>query len=78
MTAAGIDPVLVSRALADVATTRVWNLMIDVIAQSGRFGPGAEHLEQFIAEGESRYWLHIALDRFTGRILDIQLESVHE
>jgi len=72
------DAVLVSRALADVATTRVWNLMIDVVAQSGRFSLNAEHLNQFVVEGESRYWLHIALDRFTGRILDVQSESVHE
>ena len=78
ITATGTDTVLVSRALADVSTTRVWNLMIDVIAQSGRFTPGATHLNQFVVDGESRYWLHIALDRFTGRILDIQSEAVHE
>jgi type II secretory pathway component PulK len=72
------DSVLVSRALADVATTRVWNLMIDVVAQSGRFASGAVRLNQFVVEGESRYWLHIALDRFTGRILDVQSESVRE
>ena len=72
------DAVALRRALADVCTTRVWNLMIDVIAQSGRYPPGALHLDQFVVEGESRYWLHIALDRFTGKILDVQCEPVHE
>ena len=72
------DVILMRRALADVATTRVWNLMIDVIAQSGRYPPAAKYLAQFMVDGESRYWLHIALDRFTGKILDVQLESVHE
>ena len=72
------DSVALRRALADVCTTRVWNLMIDVIAQSGRYPPGALHLDQFVVEGESRYWLHIALDRFTGKILDVQCEPVRE
>ena len=72
------DAILIQRALTDVATTRVWNLMIDVIAQSGKYPPYAEHLDQFMVDGESRYWLHIALDRFSGKILDIQLEAVHE
>jgi len=78
LTAPTGDSVLISRALADVATARVWNLMIDVIAQSGRFAPGAQHLNEFVVEGESRYWLQIALDRFTGRILDVQSEPVRE
>jgi len=72
------DAFLMRRALTDVATTRVWNLMIDVIAQSGRYPPAAEHLSQFVVEGEARYWLHFALDRFSGKILDVQLELVQE
>ena len=80
--AAGIgskaDPALASRALAEVSTTRVWDLMIDVVAQSGRFVPGARDLSRFSVDGESRYWLHLALDRFTGKILDVQIEAVHE
>ena len=30
-----------SRALGEVGQTRTWNLMLDVIAQSGRYAPGA-------------------------------------
>lgn len=66
------------RALADAGQTRTWNLMIDVIAQAGRYPPGANDLAQFAVEGERRYWLHIAIDRFTGEIIDRQLELVTE
>ena len=78
ISAAPGDQVLARRALVDVATTRVWNLLIDVVAQSGHLIPSARHLNDFAVEGESRIWLHIALDRFTGKILEIQSEAVHE
>ena len=68
----------VVRALCDATQTRTWNLMIDVIAQSGRYPPTATDLSQFIVEGEKRYWLHIAIDRFTGEVIDQQLEAVYE
>ena len=68
----------VARALAEVSQTRTWVLMIDVIAQSGRYPPSATDLAQFVVEGEKRYWLHVAIDRFTGEIIDEQLEAVYE
>jgi hypothetical protein len=68
----------VMRALTDAGQTRTWNLMIDVIAQSGRYPPTATTLSQFVVQGEKRYWLHIAIDRFTGEIIDQQLEAVYE
>jgi hypothetical protein len=68
----------IGRALAEVTQTRTWNLMIDVIAQSGRYPPNATNLSQFVVEGEKRYWLHIAIDRFTGEVIDQQLEAVYE
>ena len=52
--------------------------MIDVIAQSGHYPPNASTLAGFVVEGEKRYWLHIAIDRFTGQIVDQQLEAVYE
>jgi len=58
--------------------TRVWNLMIDLVAQTGRFAPAASNLDQFVVEGESHFWLHVAIDRYTGQILDSQLEPVTE
>jgi len=53
----------VVRALAEMGQTRTWNLLIDVIAQTGHYGPNAQGLTDFIPEGEKRYWLHIALGR---------------
>ena len=66
------------RALAGVTTTRTWNLLIDIIAQSGHMSATATSLDNFVVEGERRYWLHIAIDRYTGKIVDQQLETVYE
>ena len=68
----------VARALSEVSQTRTWILMIDLIAQSGRYPPNAKTLANFVVEGERRYWLHIAIDRFTGEVIDQQLEAVFE
>ena len=66
------------RALASVTNTRTWNLMIDVVAQTGRMTPNAKTLNDFVVEGEKRYWLHVAIDRFTGQVIAQQLEPVYE
>ena len=66
------------RALADVGTTRTWNLLIDVVAQSGRYTSNATDLNHFNVEGQRRYWLHIAIDRYTDKIVDQSLESINE
>ncbi|HEY8966028.1 MAG TPA: hypothetical protein VIM58_06270, partial [Candidatus Methylacidiphilales bacterium] len=66
------------RALADVGQTRTWNLMIDLVAQTGRYPATATASDQFLVEGEKRYWLHIAIDRVTGEILDERLEEVSQ
>jgi len=69
----------IARALAEVTQTRTWGLLIDLITQTGRYPPGTTDLmQQFVVEGEKRYWLHIAIDRFTGEIIDEQLEAVYE
>ncbi|HEX5422427.1 MAG TPA: hypothetical protein VFW94_02680 [Candidatus Acidoferrales bacterium] len=71
----------IARALAEVGQARTWNLMIDVIAQTGRYSPDATAITQadkFIVQGEKRYWLHIALDRDDGKVLGSQLEEVVE
>lgn len=68
----------VIRALAPVSNPRTWNLMIDVIAQTGVFPPAAASLDHFTVQSERRYWLHVAIDRLTGKIVDEQLEAVYE
>jgi hypothetical protein len=71
----------IARALAEGGQARTWNLMIDVIAQTGNYAPGTPNLtdpSKFIVQGEKRYWLHIALDRDDGTVLGAQLEQVVE
>ncbi|MEI8234660.1 MAG: hypothetical protein WCH57_08240 [Verrucomicrobiota bacterium] len=66
------------RALADVGEVRVWNLLVDVVAQSGFCGPQSNSLAQFSLRGETRLWIHLAIDRATGLIVDQQVELVTE
>jgi hypothetical protein len=70
---------VVTRGMSSVSQTRVWNLLIDVVAQSGHYKPNATSLQNdFIVEGEQHYWVHVAIDRFTGQVLDKQIEVVNE
>jgi hypothetical protein len=70
---------LIARALGEVDQTRTWNLLIDVVAQTGHFKPNATSLQNdFLVEGEEHYWVHVAIDRFTAQIIDKQIEVVKE
>jgi hypothetical protein len=69
---------LVLRAFSDATQTRTWNLLIDVVAQSGRYPSNASSLAGFLVEGEQHYWVHVAIDRFTGQVVDKQIEIVNE
>jgi hypothetical protein len=77
-------PEAIARALSEIGQTRTWNLLIDVIAQTGKYKPSAPNLtaSNFIVQGEKRYWLHIALGRdLNGGNVDVlgaQLEEVTE
>jgi len=67
------------RALANAGQTRVWNLMIDLVAQTGRYPTSASGvLANFLVEGEQHYWVHVAIDRYTGQVLDKQIEIVKQ
>jgi hypothetical protein len=66
------------RPLVNCGQVRVWNLLIDVIAQTGRYVQANSLASDFVVEGEKRYWLHIAIDRYTGQVIDRQLEPVNE
>jgi hypothetical protein len=66
-----------ARALVGPGQVGTWNVMIDVIAQSGIYPPGSTNLDSnFVIRGERRYWLHLAIDRYTGEVLDQMLETV--
>ncbi|HSI84457.1 MAG: hypothetical protein ACAI35_26570, partial [Candidatus Methylacidiphilales bacterium] len=62
------------RALVSHMDTRTWVLLIDVVAQCGKIAPNADGLEDFVVEGERRYWMHVAIDRHTGKVLERQFE----
>lgn len=67
------------RALADIANTRTWNLLVDVVGQVGRVSPNAVDIGSgFVVEGERRYWMHLAIDRYTGKVVSQQLEPVYD
>jgi hypothetical protein len=71
----------VARALSDMTQTRTWGLLIDVIAQTGKYALDATSVGQankFVVEGEQHYWVHVAIDRFTGQVIDRQVEVVKE
>jgi hypothetical protein len=64
------------RSLTDAGQVRVWNLLIDVIAQTGRYPKTATSLDQFVVTGQSHLWVHVAIDRYTGQVIDKQVETV--
>jgi hypothetical protein len=70
------------RALANAGQTRVWNLLIDLVAQTGRYPQASAStsnpLAAFLVEGETHYWVHVAIDRLTGQVIDKQVEVVRE
>jgi hypothetical protein len=66
------------RALCDVGQVRVWNLLLDVIVQTGCYPASARDAAEFQVEAESRAWVHLTIDRLTGEILDRQVELVEE
>lgn len=66
------------RALSAASQVRTWNLLVDLVAQAGRLPQTAANLQNFAVEGERRYWLHLAIDRTTGKIVSRQLEPVYE
>ena len=62
------------RALADAGTTRSWNFLIDIIAQSGQVTPAGV----FLPQGESRTWNSVAIDRFSAEVLEQFTETIQE
>ncbi len=65
----------VLRALVDAGSVRTWNVLIDVIAQSGIVSPDGK---KFFPAGERRIWASTAIDRFTAKVIDRQWETVNE
>jgi hypothetical protein len=48
------------------------------VAQVGRFPASATSLDKFQVNAEQHYWIHLAIDRYTGEVVDQQWEVVTE
>ena len=66
------------RALSSSGQTRVWNLMIDLFVQTGRYPATATGFNDYMVDGQAHYWVHLAIDRLTGQLLDRRVETVKE
>lgn len=66
------------RALSSSGQTRVWNLLIDLVVQPGRYPKSATGFNNFVVDGEVHYWIHLSIDRLTGQLLDRRVETVKE
>jgi hypothetical protein len=64
--------------LAAAGEVRTWSLLIDVVAQAGNFPTSANGLADFNVTAETRYWVHVAIDRATGQVIDQNVEIVNE
>jgi hypothetical protein len=64
--------------LTDAGQVRVWNLLLDVIVQTGLYPAGAQGPSDFLVKGERRAWVHLSMDRLTGEVLAKALEWVNE
>ena len=67
----------VVRALSDNFNSGCWNLLIDVVAQSGKIAPDGD-LNDFIVGAERRVWVHLSIDRFTGEVISNISEVYYE
>jgi hypothetical protein len=66
----------VMHALGDTGTTRTWNLLIDLVAQTGQLAVSATSLTNFVVNGERHVWVSVAIDRVTGKVIKMQVEPV--
>lgn len=69
---------VLTRAFGDAINVRTWNLLIDLVAQSGKIGTSGASLGDFAMRAERRIWAQVAIDRVTGEVVDIQVETVNE
>ncbi|XHR29706.1 MAG: hypothetical protein ACFUZC_03930 [Chthoniobacteraceae bacterium] len=65
-----------ARSFSDITNSRTWNIMLDIIAQTGHYAQSSKSLSDFRVDGERRYWVHVAIDRYTAHVVDMQIEPV--
>ena len=70
---------MIPRRLASVSQMPFSGIANRRLAQSGDCKPNAPSLRNdFVVEGEQHYWVHVAIDRVTGKVIDKQIEVVNE
>jgi|GEM_PF-1535435 hypothetical protein len=67
-----------ARALSSSTDTRHWQLMADVVAQSGKLAGAANSLNSFVVDGQRRYWVYFVIDRVTGELVSQSWNPVYE
>ncbi len=65
-----------ARALGDAVETRTWNLLIDLVVQKGNVRRST--LTNFQIEAERHVWVHLAIDRYSGKVLHTNYETITE
>jgi hypothetical protein len=66
------------RVLNQTGQVGTWNLLVDIVVQTGKYPPSAGDLNDFFIEAEKRVWLHLAIDRASGDLIDYEIEVVTE
>jgi len=66
------------RVLSNTGQANTWNLLVDIIAQTGRYPQSAGGLDDFMVAAEKRIWLHLAINRMTGKVIAQEIEVVTE
>ena len=66
------------RTLGALTSTRTWNFLIDLVLQSGKLPGSVASPDKFVVRAERHLWIHVAIDRITGEILELQKETVYE
>ena len=66
------------RTLSEIGGTRTWNFLLDVVVQTGQMTANADSESDFLASAETRIWVHLAIDRITGEVVDKKWETVNE
>ncbi len=56
------------RVLGSVGSTRNWVLLIDIVAQAGKVATSDP--SAFQVDGEQRSWIHVVIDRPTGKVIE--------
>ena len=70
---------MIPRLLASVSQMPFSGIANRCLAQSGDYKPNVPSLQNdFVVEGEQRYFVIVAIDRFTGKVIDKQIAVVTE